>query len=137
VAGVMQKSLLGLVQLARGEEAAALVTLAKATTDEDTMPIAFGPPVIVKPSHEVYGEVLLSLGRHQEAMAEFEKALERAPRRSLSLAGLARASLKAGNMETVERACAELGMIYSGADNKSARAGVCAAQPSGEAISAK
>ena len=49
----------------------------------------FGPPVPVKPAHELYGEVLLAEGRAPAARKEFERALERCPGRKLSLRGLA------------------------------------------------
>src|SRR5207247_3611178 len=46
---------------------------------EDKLPIAFGPPTIDKPSHEILGEFLLRRGRKDEACAEFDKALSRTP----------------------------------------------------------
>ena len=59
---------------------------------EESLPLDFGPPIIVKPSHELYGDVLMKLGRPDDAHAQYEKALARAPRRSLSVAGLAQAA---------------------------------------------
>ncbi|MBW3671133.1 MAG: hypothetical protein KY432_05605 [Acidobacteria bacterium] len=90
-AAVMYKSLLGLIELDRGEPARALALLEEATALEESMPLDYGPPAIVKPSHELYGEVLLKLDRKDAAAAQFEKALERNPNRRLSLAGLAKA----------------------------------------------
>jgi tetratricopeptide (TPR) repeat protein len=92
VVDVMQKSLRALVELGRGRTEAALDLLAAAATAEEALPADFGPPAIVKPSHELYGEVLLRLGRPAEARAQFEKALDRAPRRRLALDGLAAAA---------------------------------------------
>jgi tetratricopeptide (TPR) repeat protein len=54
---------------------------------EDKLPIAFGPPTIDKPSHELLGEFLLRRDRKDEAHAEFEKALALAPGRRLSERG--------------------------------------------------
>src|SRR5882724_839553 len=54
---------------------------------EDKLPIAFGPPTIDKPSHELLGEFLLRRGRKDEAHAEFEKAVARTPGRRLSEQG--------------------------------------------------
>jgi tetratricopeptide (TPR) repeat protein len=48
---------------------------------EEGLPIAFGPPTIDKPTHELLGEFLLRRGRKDEARAEFEKALARTPGR--------------------------------------------------------
>jgi tetratricopeptide (TPR) repeat protein len=46
-----------------------------------------GPPKIALPSFEQYGEWLISKGKHEKAIAQFDKALERMPRRSKSLKG--------------------------------------------------
>ena len=50
---------------------------------EETLPIAFGPPTIDKPTHELLGEFLLRRGRKDVAHAEFERALARTPGRRL------------------------------------------------------
>ncbi|MGH9870005.1 MAG: hypothetical protein ACREAA_17805 [Candidatus Polarisedimenticolia bacterium] len=92
VADVMRKSLRAMLALDRADVPGALALLDEATAAEESMPMDFGPPLIVKPSHELYGEVLLKLGRPSEARAQFEKALSRAPQRRLSLAGLTRAA---------------------------------------------
>ena len=60
-------------------------------TEEETKYI-FGPPRIVKPSFEMYGEWLLTQGRNQEAQVQFEKVLERAPKRRIALEGLEKAT---------------------------------------------
>jgi hypothetical protein len=54
---------------------------------EDKLPIAFGPPTIDKPSHELLGEFLLRRGRKDEAHSQFEKAVVRTPGRRLSQQG--------------------------------------------------
>jgi len=115
-AEVMRKSLLALIGLDRGNAEQALALMDEATAAEDAMPLEYGPPTIVKPSHELYGEVLMRLGRPDEARAQFEKALQRAPRRSLSLAGLATAAKAMGDDAARDGACAELRTNYSRAD---------------------
>jgi tetratricopeptide (TPR) repeat protein len=55
---------------------------------EAGLPIAFGPPVIEKPTHELLGQFLLRQGRKAEAHAEFERALARTPGRRLVEQGL-------------------------------------------------
>ncbi len=92
VARVMQSSLLALAELDAGRTEHALELLGEATAAEESLPLDFGPPIIVKPSHELYGDVLMKLGRPDDAHAQYEKALARAPRRSLSVAGLAQAA---------------------------------------------
>ena len=51
---------------------------------DEATPFMFGPPTVVKPVPELYGEWLMSRNMHAEAAAQFDKALERAPNRRLS-----------------------------------------------------
>jgi tetratricopeptide (TPR) repeat protein len=67
--------------------AAAERLMLQAVTLEDKLPIAFGPPMIDKPSHELFGEFLLRRGRKDEAHGEFEKAIARTPGRRLTEQG--------------------------------------------------
>ena len=62
--------------------------LRQAVALEETLPIAFGPPTIDKPTYELLGEFLLRRGRKDEARAAFQRALARTPGRRLPLAGL-------------------------------------------------
>jgi tetratricopeptide (TPR) repeat protein len=64
---------------------------------ENTLPPPSGPPVLIKPSHERYGEILLRAGRHNEARRQFEQALFWHPNRARSLLGLARAAAESGD----------------------------------------
>jgi hypothetical protein len=48
---------------------------------------AYGPPAIVKPTFEMYGEWLLENGRAKDALAQFETSLHYAPNRLHSLKG--------------------------------------------------
>lgn len=128
VAQVLQKSLRALIEARQGNNDRALALFEEAAATEAAMPLDFGPPIIVKPSHELYGEALLKLGRPEEARLQFEKALQRAPRRSLSLAGLALAAQATSDMATVEKACGELASIYTGADKSVSRPAPCATE---------
>lgn len=65
-----------------------LTLLRETASMEDAMPFTAGPVFPVKPTHELLGEVLLSLGKLDEARREFSLALKRAPNRALSLAGV-------------------------------------------------
>ncbi len=125
VAEVMQKSLRALVAQGRGDTTTALALLDEATAAEDAMALDYGPPAIVKPSHEVYGEVLLKLGRPADAREQFEKALVRAPRRTLSLTGVARAAKATGDTATLASTCTTIAGIYSAADAAAPRPAVC------------
>ncbi len=70
-----------------GDFAGAERLMHQAVGREDKLPIAFGPPTIDKPGHELLGEILLRRGRKDEAHAEFEKAVARTPGRRLTEQG--------------------------------------------------
>jgi tetratricopeptide (TPR) repeat protein len=70
-----------------GDFAGAERLMLQAVGLEDKLPIAFGPPTIDKPSHEILGEFLFRRGRKDEAHAEFEKAVARTPGRRLTEQG--------------------------------------------------
>jgi predicted Zn-dependent protease len=82
------------------------------------MPHDFGPPWPVKPSHELFGEILLNLNRPAEAVQQFELALKRVPRRASSLLGLARAASRASETKTAHQAYAELNRMWHNADSE-------------------
>nr|MBA3345790.1 tetratricopeptide repeat protein [Gemmatimonadales bacterium] len=113
---ILEKELRALLHLADGREDEAVALLREAGALEDALVLEYGPPDVVKPSHELFGEVLLQLGRPAEAQREFARALELGPRRALSLLGLARAAASAGDRQTAERAYADLRSIWRRAD---------------------
>lgn len=61
--------------------------LKQATTLHTEAGYSYGPPDIVKPSFELYGEWLLENGRPKDALVQFEKSLELAPNKRLSVQG--------------------------------------------------
>ncbi|MEO7795328.1 MAG: hypothetical protein ABIV06_11205 [Thermoanaerobaculia bacterium] len=75
-----------------GDLASAERQLREATVLEDALPIAFGPPAIEKPTHELLGEFLLRRNRTAEARAELERAQALAPGRRAALRGLVAAA---------------------------------------------
>ncbi len=113
----MALQLQSLIAFAGGDGKQALQLVKRAVAVEDEMPLAYGPPSPVKPSRELFGELLLELNQPAEARQEFERALERAPRRALSLLGLARAAAKAGDTAASKDAYRELQDVWSQADN--------------------
>lgn len=66
--------------------------LREAVRLEETLPIAFGPPTIEKPTHEMLGEFLMRRGRKDEARKAFEQGLARAPGRRLPIMSLEKLS---------------------------------------------
>ena len=92
----------------KGKRAEAIGLLRAATKDADALPLEFGPPDIVKPTHELLGELLLADGKGADAQTEFLRALDLTPGRTLSLVGLERAATAAGDTAAAARARAQI-----------------------------
>jgi len=105
---IMELELDALIHFKSGAGEKALALALQASALEEERAFGFGPPMPSKPSHELYGELLLALDRPAEAGEEFEKALERSPRRAQSLAGLQKAARLSGDEATARRAAEEL-----------------------------
>ena len=116
VPGILEKELQALLRQADGAADDAVALMREATALEDAMPLEFGPPAVVKPSHELFGEILLQAGRPRAAEVEFARALRLAPKRALSLLGLGRAAAAAGDRPTAARAYRDLREIWHRAD---------------------
>ena len=92
----------------RGAEAVRLMRAAADLDDAaEKHPVTPGP---ILPAREQLGELLLELGRPAEALAEYEAALRRAPRRLAGLYGAGRAARLAG---AAARARAHYGEIVA------------------------
>ena len=95
---IMEKELGALAQLARGQKDDA-ARLAKDASDIDlTLDAPSGPPQPIKPALELYGDILLEVGRAKQASAAYEQELLRTPNRTPSVKGLARAKSRQGTM---------------------------------------
>lgn len=75
----------------------AVEMMKRATSLEEEMSPPSGPPALIKPSHELFGEILLKAGRPKEASQQFAMALLRQPNRARSLLGAARAAAASGD----------------------------------------
>ena len=64
---------------------------------EEEMGPPTGPPGVIKPGHELFGEILLRAGKPEAALDQFKTALLREPNRARSLLGAARAAAQAGD----------------------------------------
>ena len=71
--------------------------LQEAIALDESVSYSYGPPLIVKPTRELYGEWLLEAGQPEKALTQFEKGLERAPKRVRLLKGQLTAAQAAGN----------------------------------------
>lgn len=92
--------------LEKAREAAAM----EGTTEKNPV-----TPGEVLPARELYGDMLLAAGRHAEAIAAYEAALDRSPNRFNSLYGAGQAAELAGDGEAASRFYGQLLEICSGA----------------------
>jgi tetratricopeptide (TPR) repeat protein len=85
---------------ATGDKASAVRLAREAADLEETVekhPVTPGP---LLPTRELEGDLLLELGRPADALAAYQRTLEREPRRARSLFGAARAAEQLGDTET-------------------------------------
>ena len=113
---IMENQLAALLLMSDGKSKEAIELMKNAVATEDKTPYEFGPPMPPKPAHELLGEILLSLGRPDLARVQFELALLRAPKRALSLLGLARSFVQSGNKAEAREVYDELRSMWSRAD---------------------
>jgi tetratricopeptide (TPR) repeat protein len=95
----------------------AIELMKKATLLEEEMRPPSGPPSLIKPTHELFGEILLRAGKPAEAAEMFKVALQRQPNRARSLLGAARAAAQTGNQSAAFTAYAALIEQWKQADN--------------------
>jgi tetratricopeptide (TPR) repeat protein len=111
VPAIEQDELNGLVLLRQGQTAGAIALLSKAATAERALPMEFGPPSVDKPANELLGEVLLDLGRAQDARTAFEAAQVIAPGRGQSLIGLSKCAQALEDSELAQSVDARLAKV--------------------------
>lgn len=87
---VVKKELQALMAMKDNDIEKAEQLMAEATKMEEQTSYMYGPPDIVKPSHEMYAEWLETNGRLKESKEMFEKVLERAPKRLIPSAAIDR-----------------------------------------------
>jgi tetratricopeptide (TPR) repeat protein len=91
---IFELEILALSASIKKDHEKAIELMKKATSLEEANSAPSGPPSLIKPSHELFGEILLRAGRPAEASEQFKLALLRQPNRARSLLGLARATDK-------------------------------------------
>jgi hypothetical protein len=77
----------------------AVELMEKAVLFEEQMGPPSGPPGNIKPSHELFGEILLAAGKQAAATEQFRISLLRQPNRARSLLGSARAAAQSGDKQ--------------------------------------
>ncbi len=95
----------------------AIKLMTKAVELEDKLGPPSGPPGLIKPPHELFGELLLRAGKPAEAAEQFKASLLRQPNRARSLLGLARAEAKSGDRDLARVTYATLLKQWAQADS--------------------
>jgi len=116
LAEAMELEINALSALKDGEKDQAIEWLEKACALEAGTPFRSGPPVMVKSSFELYGEILLELGQPQKAAEFFDKSLERYPNRTLSLLGKYKALKYGGDNARASKVKNQILLIWKLAD---------------------
>ena len=89
---IMEKEVGAAVASAQKDTATAEKLLKEATAIELTLDAPSGPPEPIKPSFELYGDLLSELGRAPEAAAQYQASLMRMPNRRAAVQGLSKAA---------------------------------------------
>lgn len=84
-AQVMNLTLRALAEQKRGNLAKGVELAQQAAALEETLGAPSGPPEVLKPAHELYGELLAASGKCKESREAYGKSLLRTPNRRLSL----------------------------------------------------
>ncbi len=101
--------------LGHADVATRLMDQAQAADEAMAPPRGAASPI--KPVHELYGEILLDLGRPADAVEKFETSLVRMPNRPRSLLGLARAQAAVGNRDAAVEAYEQLTEVWAGRES--------------------
>lgn len=109
-----------------GETAKGIALMKQAADLEATTEKSAVSPGEVLPAAELYGDMLLREKRYADAVAAYEKALQRSPRRFNSLYGIARAHELAGNLDQARDFYGQLASMAAGAPDN--RAGLVVAR---------
>ena len=101
---IAHKEVAASIQAAEGDAEAAIASMDEAIAIVETLRLPNGAASPIKPPYELYGEILLQLGHHDDALEKFETSLLRMSNRRRSLLGAARAAAAVGDRATRPRA---------------------------------
>lgn len=113
---IQQLELQAVILAAEGHTDQAVTAMRRAVAIGNDLPYAFGPPSPEKPPDELLGDLLLKANQASQARASFEASLQRNPRRTQSLLGLARAQTAMGDKAAAAKTDQELQEIWGHAD---------------------
>lgn len=91
----------GLAELNGESDENVELLMKQATNLESSISFNFGPPSIVLPSYELFGNWLLRKGRYEDAIVQFDKSLKKGPKRRLALTGKLEAARKLGDQDLI------------------------------------
>ena len=115
---IQAKQIEAAIRMAENRVEEAVERMREAIQIADAPGVSWAPPDSGTglPAHEIFGEILLELGRYQEAQREFEAALKRTPNRLHSVRGLARAAVASGDHDSAETHYQALLQLLADAD---------------------
>ena len=115
-AKIMHKQVAALVEMAKGNNDKAIELIEEGVRIAESMRPPSGAANPVKPVHELYGEMLLEMGKPAEAIEVFKTSLKRMPNRPLGLLGLARAYAATGDRLQASEQYEKLAKAWEGRD---------------------
>jgi tetratricopeptide (TPR) repeat protein len=101
---------------AAGDASGAITEMDAAVAIEDAIDGLSQPPYPIIPAHELYGSMLMDMGRPAEARKHFEETLRRTPGRPKAIAGIARAAEALGDSATAKAQYTRLIEMWKSAD---------------------
>ena len=115
---IQELEIAAIINVAKSDFDDAIKTMKRATALEEAMSPQSGPPIVIKPPHELFGEILLRAGHPKEAAQQFATSLLRHPNRARSLLGAARAAAKNGDPRGAAHAYAQFSRQWQQGDAK-------------------
>ena len=79
---IQELEIAAMFNAAKGIFDEAIKTMKQATALEEANPPPSGPPTVIKPPHELLGEILLRAGRPEEDAQQFATSLRSHPNRA-------------------------------------------------------
>lgn len=102
---------------AAGDAAGVVTEMEAAVAIEDAIDSLSQPPYPIIPAHELYGSMLMDMGRPAEARKHFEETLRRTPGRPKVIVGIARAAEVMGDTATARAQYTRLMEMWKSADH--------------------
>jgi tetratricopeptide (TPR) repeat protein len=101
-AKISELEIFAVAAASKGDHDQAAKLMKQAVEREEQLGPPTGPPSLIKPAHELFGELLIRAGKPEQAAEQFRAALLRQPNRARSLLGSARAAAKRGDRSAAE-----------------------------------